>query len=125
LNHQPNPYNTDKAKATADQIYSTGQLKIIVDGKVVVLPKSIGAYYQNDALFGKRFNWFNLTAIGGVNYFLNRGFFIGGRIERGLLDVTNNKMDASLEKLNDDFSFNNRTDKDLQLTYQLSCGFRF
>jgi hypothetical protein len=118
-------YQTDKAKARADQIYSTGELRIIVEGKVVSLPKSIGAYYQNDALFGKRFNWFNLSAIGGINYFLNRGFFIGARLERGLLDVTNNRMDASLESLNDDLNFKNRTDKDLQLTYQLSCGFRF
>lgn len=118
-------YNSDKAKAAANQLYSSGELKIIIDNRIVVLPKSVGAYYQNDALFGKRFNWFHLTAIGGINYFLNRGFYIGGRIERGLLDITNNRMDASLESLNEDLSFKNRADKDLQLTYQLSCGFKF
>jgi hypothetical protein len=118
-------YNSDEAKAAANQLYGSGELKIIVDNRIVVLPKSIGAYYQNDALFGKKFNWFNLTAIGGVNYFINRGFFIGGRIERGLLDVTNNRMDVSLESFNNDLSLKNRLDKDIQLTYQLSCGFKF
>ena len=116
-------YYSDVALAASTS--NTGEAKIIVDGKIVGVPKAVGAYYQTDVKNGSLFNWFGMSAIGGVNYFINRGFYIGGRIEYGLLDLTNNKMDDSVVKLNDDFSLIKRDDKDLQLTYQMSIGFRF
>ncbi|MBK8701473.1 MAG: outer membrane beta-barrel protein [Saprospiraceae bacterium] len=118
-------YSYYNDKALGSSTTNSGLLRIIVDGEVVTMPKIVGAYYQNDVKNGSRFNWFNLSALGGINYFLNKGFFIGGRVEYGLLDTTNDKMDNSLEKLNDDFTLIKRNDKDIQLTYQLSLGFRF
>lgn len=114
-------YFQDVAKGAGN----LGFARIIVDEKIVNIPKSIGAYYQYDVKDGNTFNWFSLSAIGGINYFINKGFYTGLRLERGLTDLTNDRMDVSLEKLNDDFSFIKRADKDIQLTYQISLGFRF
>ena len=118
-------YNFYKDLALAASTTNTGFAKIIVDGEIVNVPKIVGAYYQNDLKPADRINWFNLSAVGGINYFLNKGFFIGGRFEYGLLDATDNSIDYSLEKFNDDFSINKRADKDIQITFQASLGFRF
>ncbi len=107
------------------QASSSSSLRIIVDGEIVSLPKSVKAYYQTDAKFGSTFNLFNLTAVGGLNYFINKGFYMGFRYEYGLLDVTNNKMDHSITSLNEDYTFKKRNDKDIQLSYQVSLGFKF
>jgi Outer membrane protein beta-barrel domain len=104
---------------------TNSKLRIIVDGEIVELPKSVKAYYQTDALFGSSFNWFNLSAIGGVNFFINKGFYVGARYEYGLLDVTNNKMDHSITELNEDYTFKKRNDSDKQLSLQISLGFKF
>ncbi len=117
-------YNSDKALAAANS-FSQSTLQIIVDGRAVSLPKAVGAYYQNDIVQGKRFGLLNLSAIGGVNYFINRGLYVGLRLEQGLIDVTNDKMDFSLSSLNEDLTQKIRNDKDIQLTYQVSLGFRF
>ncbi len=118
-------YNYYKDEALAASTTNTGFAKIIVDGEVVNVPKIIGAYYQNDVKPADRINWFNLSAVGGINYFLNKGFFVGARFEYGLLDVTNNSIDYTLEKFNDDFTINKRADKDIHITFQASLGFRF
>lgn len=114
-------YYSDQPKGVS----SSSSLRIIVDGAIVELPKSVKAYYQTDALFGSSFNWFNLSAVGGVNFFINKGFYVGARYEYGLLDVTNNKMDHSITELNDDLTFKKRNDNDRQLSLQFSLGFKF
>jgi hypothetical protein len=116
-------YYGDIAKGTAQT--SNAIVRIIVEGNVVNLPKTVGAYYQNDVVNDKLYNWFNLSAVGGVNYFVNRGLYIGARVERGLLDITSNTMDFSISELNPDLTQKPRVDKDLQLSYQVSLGFRF
>lgn len=118
-------YNYYKDEASKSSSTNTGFAKIIVDGDVVNVPKIVGAYYQQDVKTDNKINWFNLSAVGGINYFLNKGFFIGARVEYGLLDVTDNNADFTLEKFNDDFSVSKRSDKDIQLTFQGSLGFRF
>ena len=118
-------YSYFKDEALGASTTNTGYVKIIVEGEVVNLPKAVGAYYQNDVKSANRLNWLNLSTVAGVNYFLNRRFYIGGRVEYGLFDVTNNQMDFTLEKYNDDFSVSKRDDKDIQLTFQASLGFRF
>ncbi len=114
-------YYNDLPKEAA----TNNELRIIVDGEIVSLPKSVKAYYQTDALYGSAFKWFNLSAVGGLNYFINKGFYIGARYEYGLFDVTNNKMDHSITELNDDYTFKKRNDNDKQLSYQISLGFKF
>lgn len=116
-------YYNDEAKTPSSGNLSV--IKIRVDGKIVELPKSIGAYYQTDAKVANQYKWYNFNTFAGFNYFLNRGFYAGVRYEYGLTDVTNDKMDHSQENLNENYSFIKRKDKDRQITWQLSVGFRF
>jgi hypothetical protein len=98
---------------------------IIVDEERVSLSKSAGAYYQHSGKEGNRFNFFDLQVSGGLNYFINRGFFVGGKINYGLLDVSNNQMDRSVSQLNSDKSFILKKDYDRNLVLEASVGFRF
>lgn len=118
-------YYQDVAGGSSTFGSSTDLIRIRVDGKIVFLPKAVGGYYENDYRDGTKYNWFGLSAVSGINYFINKGFYIGGRVEYGLTDITNKKLDFSLEKLNDNFTFIKRDDKDIQITFQASLGFRF
>lgn len=115
-------YNDDAKTASSGNLST---IKIRVDGKIVDLPKSVGAYYQTDARPASQYKWYNFNVFGGANYFLNKGFYVGARYEYGLTDISNDIMDVSQEVLNDNYSFVKRKDKDRQLTWQLSVGFRF
>jgi hypothetical protein len=118
-------YYQDEAGASSTFGTNSDLLRIRVDGNIVLLPKAVGAYYENDYRDGSKFNWFGVSAISGVNYFINKGFYIGGRLEYGLTDITNKKLDFSLEKLNDNYTFIKRDDNDIQISIQASLGFRF
>lgn len=98
---------------------------IDVDGELVSLNKSIGAYYYYDEVDGNRFNSFDVGLNAGFAYYINKGLYFGGQFSYGLLDLTQTQFDVSLEELNDDNSFITRTDNDTQLGFQLSIGFRF
>lgn len=102
------------------------------DGTVEItqLFKTPGAYYQytssefnNDT--GKFFNWFDLGLTGGVQYFINRSLYAGIRVEYGLLDISNDRLDRSLKDLDADGKFILRDDKDTNINFQVSLGFRF
>jgi hypothetical protein len=100
---------------------------IIVDGDKIELPKITGAYYNftEEQKTGKRFNSFDANIIIGGNYFINPGFYLGARLEYGLMDVTNNAMDYSLRDLDADENYIFRDDKDQSFNISVSFGFRF
>ena len=101
---------------------------IIVDGENVTVPKVVGAYYNftvEQTEKGGRINGFDSHLIGGVNYFINRGFYFGARVEYGLLDVTNNDVDYSLNELDEDDNYIFRDDVDKSFNLSFSFGFRF
>ncbi len=98
---------------------------IIVDDERVSLPKSVGAYYQYSGKEESFIRPFDVQLSAGMNYFINRGFFIGGKINYGLLDVTSDKMDRSVSMLNPDNSFVLKKDYDRNLVLEVSVGFRF
>jgi len=103
-------------------------IKILVEGDVVTLPKVIGAYYdttQAQRDLGDRINSFNSHLIGGFNYFINSGFYLGVRYEYGLLDITNNAVDISLVSLDENDDYIYRDDTDTDYTISLSFGFKF
>jgi opacity protein-like surface antigen len=103
-------------------------IKILVEGDVVTLPKVIGAYYDSTTAqreLGDRLNSFNSHLIGGFNYFINTGFYLGLRYEYGLLDITNNAVDVSLVSLDENDDYIYRDDKDTDFTFSVSFGFRF
>ena len=101
------------------------QIGIIVDEERVFLSKSAGAYYQYSGKEASKFNFFDVQVSGGLNYFINKGFFVGAKINYGLLDITNNKMDRSVSQLNPDRSFILKKDYDRNLVLETSVGFRF
>lgn len=102
------------------------------DGTVEIaqIYKTPGAYYQytsdqfNDTT-GTYFNWFDLGLTGGIQYFINRSLYAGIRAEYGLLDITNNRLDRSLKDVTEDGNFILRDDKDTNINFQVSLGFRF
>jgi len=109
---------------------NSGQnISILYDGEVTLIPAVVGAYYSYSPLTeveGSRFKTVDFSLIGGVNYFINPGFYIGGRLEYGLLDLTNNDLDISLrETINEGASFILRDDIDKNMTLSFSFGFRF
>lgn len=108
--------------------FNNENIIILVDGEQVTIPKIIGAYYdfteeQRDQ--GDRLNAFNIHLIGGLNYFINSGFYIGARYEYGLFDMTNNAVDYSLAELDEDDNYIFRDDKDIPISISVSFGFKF
>jgi hypothetical protein len=114
----------DEARA-ATQFNQGRPIGIIVDGERQSIPKSVGAYYQSIFKDGGAFRWYDVQASAGANFFINRGFFIGGKLNYGLLDITRNQMDRSIEKLNTDNTYILRNDFDRNLGLEVSVGFRF
>jgi len=92
-----------------------------------VMPAFVGAYYQflPDQKVGTRFNKIDSHVLGGINYFINPGFYVGARLEYGLTDLTNNAMDVSLRDVDENQNLITRDDKDNSIGINLSFGFRF
>jgi len=115
-------YNSDQARGTGFTSLSTA---LIVEGERLDIPRIIGAYYFFDETDGNLFETVDFSLHAGVNYFINKGFFIGASINYGLSDVTRRQQDVSLAQLNPDNSFILRDDRDIQLSIAISTGFRF
>lgn len=116
-------YYSDLVRGAA--LGSSRPIGIIVDDATVSIPKSVGAYYQDLIKNGSKYNWFDMQATIGANYFINKGFFVGLKYNYGLFDFTNNEMDKSLAKLNPDNTFIRRQDVDRNTGFEVSVGFRF
>ena len=121
-------YNSDLAGEYNNFLNNDNNIVIRVDGDLVTVPKVVGAYYdftQEQRDMGNRINSFNSHIIGGVNYFLNKGFYIGARYEYGLLDITNDAVDVSLRELDENEDFIYRADSDKDFSIAVSFGFKF
>lgn len=118
-------YYSDRARASASV---TSGPAIIVDGRVVDLAKDAGAYYNysESEKSGNLYNTIDFGLTGGISYFLNKGFYVGLRIDYGLLDVTNNAMDPSRKRFDEtDVKLIYNNDFDRHIGIQTSFGFRF
>lgn len=98
---------------------------VIVDGEVVNINRFAGAYYQHGEKNGNLINGFDFGLTAGIDYFINKGFYIGLSFDYGLLDVTNNNVDYQRDALNDDNTLNFSDDRDTHLGLKASIGFRF
>lgn len=117
-------YNSDKALGT--QFTRARRIGVYdSEGKEVYFGKIAGAYFQHAEKRANSINMFDAGFIGGANYFLNRGFYIGARLEYGLLDLTDNRMDVNMADLTEDNQFVYRNDRDTHLGINVSMGFRF
>ena len=121
---QRQDYNYSKDEVGEFNIFSN-TIAIIVDGANVDLPGNVGAYYSFEEKDGSLFNSMDIGLAGGVNYFLNRGIYLGLRLDWGMRDLTNERMDISRTQLNEDGSFITRDDKDTHLGFNISMGFKF
>lgn len=98
---------------------------ITVDGSPVQQPINTGAYYDYDFKDKNLYQVFDFGLVGGINFYLNDGLYIGGRVTYGLVDLDRNEYDISYYELNDDNSYIQRADKNQNLTIQASVGFLF
>ncbi len=90
-------------------------------GTVINAPNTIGAYYYYPTDEGNYFNRFDMGLNAEVSVFITRGIALSLRANYGLLDVTNNAYDFSRQT----GVANSRSDKDRNLSLQLSLGFNF
>ena len=115
-------YNYNK-----DQALGQGPLDIPVkvNNTTTLTASRTGAYYDYSEKDG---NWYKTIQLGltaGLNFYLNEGLYLGGRVIYGLTDVDNNYYDISYYKLNPDNSYVQRADKNTNLTFQATLGFLF
>jgi hypothetical protein len=96
-----------------------------IDGRRVVLPESIGNYYDNPNQDQSLFNTLDASVQGGLSFYLNQGLFISFKGYYGLTDITRNEADYSVMELNNDQSLIFKSDDDRNITLQASVGFHF
>lgn len=93
--------------------------------RISKLPQTFGAYYDYPEDRGNLYKSFDYGVIGGLTYYLSRSLFIGGRVQYGLADLTNNNADFGFQNLNQSSTAATRNDKDYNFTIQASVGFSF
>lgn len=96
-----------------------------LDGQIVEIPQTIGAYYEASNSEARRFHRFDAQIIAGISFFLSEELFIGLRINYGITDLTNNLQDISMTQVNSDKSLIRRSDYDRNFAFQSSIGLRF
>lgn len=116
-------YYSDEAREGRNDLL--GPIGVIVDGEVVNISRYAGAYYQHGEKSGNLINSVDVGLTAGIDYFINKGFYIGLSVDYGLPDITNNDMDFERNALNEDNTFRFSDDSDTHLGLKASIGFRF
>ncbi len=136
-NPVPNPNKPDeKLEFNLDYNYrkddpgaggeGTSTVTATVDGKIVQLPKTIGAYYDYPEDKGNLYNSLDYGLVAGMSYYLSRSLFISARIQYGLADITNNDADISKNRTaNGATQLLYQSDTDRNVVIQVSVGFSF
>lgn len=99
--------------------------EIRIDGRRVLLPESIGAYYDNPNPDKSLFNTLDASVQGGLSFYLNQGLFLSFKGYYGISDISRNEADYSVMELNNDQSLIFKSDDDRNITLQASVGFHF
>ena len=115
-----------------------GLILIIVNEQDVDLARLPGAYFllepnENGSFADfdslrpetRRFKGIDYGFIGGLSYYINRGLYIGARLEYGMQDITNTEVDYSIKNVQDDGSLIFNDDFDRNVNIAISMGFRF
>lgn len=89
-------------------------------GTTLEYPSAVGAYYFNDEDNGNYYNVFDMGLVADLTFYLTKGISLGGRMNYGLMDITNNDVDFSQQNPTE-----KRTDADRNLSFQVSLGFNF
>ncbi len=99
--------------------------EIRIDGRRVLIPESIGAYYDNPSPEKSLFNTLDASVQGGLSFYLNQGLFLSFKGYYGISDISRNEADYSVLELNNDQSLIFKEDDDKNITLQASVGFHF
>lgn len=115
-------YTRDKGGTFGGTIETT-----FINGNRVEIPSELGAYYEFPEGQPDKglYTLGDLGLVGGASFYLGRTLFFNVRAEYGLVDVTNNDADVSIESLNSNGQFIFRTDDDRNFTIHTALGFRF
>lgn len=113
-------YKEDKAGEAA-----TTTQNVNVDGKIFAIPTSVGAYYDFAEKDKDLYQTFDIGLIGGLAFYINEGLFLGVYYLHGFNDVDRNEYDISLQELNPDGSYIQRSDENKSRSWQFSIGFSF
>ena len=113
-------YYTNTAQGASGSV-----LVYTVDGEEKFTPSIVGAYYDFEEKDGSFLRTFDFGLSGAVNFFINEGLYIGLDLQYGLTDLTNDKMDISYSKLNEDLTRPRLDDEDTNLALNVSIGFSF
>lgn len=105
--------------------FGLGTTTINVDGTPNNIPRILQTYYQFPEDRGSYFNTIDIGLNAGAYYYWNQGLFLGGRLNYGLSDVTKDNYDVSKSALDGSQNFIQRSDKDRNISIQLSIGFSF
>ena len=98
----------------------------MINGISLEIPKTINAYYDYpDGAETGLYNRFDLGIHAGMNFYINKSLFVGGRINLGLRDITNPEVDRALLETDIDNNLILRDDTDRNLSIQASIGFSF
>jgi hypothetical protein len=91
----------------------------------VVVPSSLGAYYDTRDTGVPLFNRIDAGLHAGLGIFMSQGLYLGARIQKGFMDLTRAEQELSLQSLDSTGKIIPRSDEDLNLSLQLSIGFSF
>lgn len=111
-----------------DQFQQTGVTNakfITVDNRKVVVPATLGAYYDARDTGVPLFNRVDAGLHAGLGIFMSQVLYLGARIQQGLFDLTRAEQELSLHSLDAAGKIMPRSDKDQNLSIQLSIGFSF
>ncbi len=110
---------------TTESIRDFGMPTMIsADGEVIFIPEAFNAYYDFPEKDGSVYNIVDVTVLGGIAYYLNRGLYVSVSANLGLLDITDKTYDVSKSEINGtDYVL--RNDKDNNFFIQASIGFSF
>lgn len=108
------------------------QLLVKLNDKIVEMPKTLGAYFDYPEDRGNLYKSLDYGLIGGLAYYLSNSLYISARLQYGLADITNNRVDLSKVEF-DPYSpdlelpqrYKYRDDKDKNFVIQASVGFSF
>jgi len=103
---------------------TTGRTRVI-DGQTVQLPEVIGAYYEFSGEPIRRFRRWDAQLIGNISFFLSDEIFLSLRMTYGLNDITHDRQDVSLLRVEADKTPVFTKDFDRNLAFYASVGMRF
>ena len=118
-------YQKDEGFGQIDASSFIDPFTVLADGKSVVVPKTLSAYYLD---FEERtesyYNRIELGLTGALAFYLNSALYISFSANYGLTDASNDFYDFSYSET-DGLTRIKRSDKDSQLSLQGSLGFQF